>query len=144
MPIYEVQTSPPEGLKSKGPCCPIEVSLPQTLIILLSQQGQQTPPPVSGQALIDTGASVSAIDLSVISRLQLNPIGVVSVGTAGGPTRRNLYPARFILPRLVIDLEAVIGADLSPFNIIALIGRDILSRFIMIYNGPAGRITLAC
>jgi len=43
----------------------------------------------------------------------------------------------------VIDLSAVIGADLKPLQIIALIGRDILSGFLMIYHGPAGRVTLS-
>ena len=142
MPIYEFQTSPPEALRTRGPCCPVEVSLPQTLIDQLTQRGQKIPPPESGNALIDTGASVSAVDLSIISKLRLNPIGIATVGTAGGPAKRNLYPARFILHRLSVELEAVIGANLKPFDIIALIGRDILSRFLLIYHGPAGRVTL--
>lgn len=143
MPIYEVQSNPPEVLRLKGPCCPIDISLPQILIDQLTQQGTQIPPPVSGHALIDTGASISAIDFSVITSLQISPIGVINIGTAGGSVQTNLYPARFILLDLEIELGRVIGANLRQFNIIALIGRDMLSRFLMIYHGPAGRFTLS-
>jgi len=143
VPIYEVQFSPPEALRSSGAIFPIEVSLPQILVDHLTKQGITPPPPVKGRAIIDTGASISVVDLLVLSSLQISPIGVATVLTTAGPTNQNLYPARFILPRLVVDLSAVIGADLRPLQIIALIGRDILSRFIMIYHGNAGRVTLA-
>jgi len=143
MPIYEVQVSPPSDLQSGGPRLPVDIALPQILVDRLNQEGFPVPPPISGHALIDTGASVSVVDTSVITRLQINPIGVTTIGTAAGRVRRNLYPSRFIFPRLVVDLSPIIGADLSSFQIIALIGRDILSRFLFIYHGPAGRITLA-
>jgi len=143
VPIYEVQFSPPEALRSSGAIFPIEVSLPQILVDHLTKQGITPSPPVKGRAIIDTGASISVVDLLVLSSLQISPIGVATVLTTAGPTNQNLYPARFILPRLVVDLSAVIGADLRPLQIIALIGRDILSRFIMIYHGNAGRVTLA-
>jgi len=100
------------------------------------------PQPVSGPALIDTGASVSVVDLSVLRNLNISAIGVASVSTTAGTAQQNLYPARFRLPRAVIDISAVLGADLTPHQIIVLIGRDILSGFLMIYHGPAGRITL--
>jgi len=143
MPIYEVQFSPPGAMVIRGPQIPIDISLPQNLIQQLSQQGQQIPAPISGPALVDTGASISAIDLSIIQRLNLHSIGVATIGTAGRPSRRNLYPARFTLPFFVADLGRVIGADLIPFQITAIIGRDILSRIILIYQGPANRFTLA-
>lgn len=141
MPIYDVEIPPPV-LRSRGAVCPIKISLPQILKDRLTKQSQEIPTPESGRALIDTGASVSVVDLSVIRKLQISSIGVAKVGTAGGPIRRNLYPARFILPRLAIELGRVIGANLGRFQIIAIIGRDILSKFILIYHGPAGRITL--
>ena len=143
MPIYEMQFSPPEALRSGGAIFPIEISLPQILIDHLTKQGITPPPPVKGRAIIDTGASISVVDLSVLSSLQISPIGVATTLTTAGPTNQNLYPARFILPRLVVDLSAVIGADLRPFQITALIGRDILSHFLMIYHGNAGRVTLS-
>lgn len=141
MPIYDSQVTP-QVLRARGPCLPIDISLPQILIDQLTQQGRKIPSPVSGIAQVDTGASISVVDLSVISHLRINPIGVVSIGTAAGPARRNLYPVRFAFPNLNLDLNRVIGADLSSFHITTLIGRDILSLFLLIYHGPAGRFTL--
>ena len=34
------------------------------------------------------------------------------------------------------------GVRIGNFKIIALFGRDLLQRFVMIYNGPQGRINL--
>lgn len=82
------------------------------------------------------------VDLEVISKLRISPIGAVKVQTAAGPVDQNLFPARFKLPPLTIDFEAVAGADLRPHGIVALVGRDILSRFVFIYLGGTDRIVL--
>jgi hypothetical protein len=142
MPIYEIQTAP-DVLRRKGAIFPVEISIPQTLRDYLTAQKMRIPPPVSGSALIDSGASISAIDLSVVSALQISPMGVATILTPAGPAKQNLFPARFELPRLRIDISAVLGVDVKPQGIIALIGRDILSRFLMIYHGPGGRVTLS-
>ena len=142
MPIYEVQLTP-DVLRRGGPIFPIEVSLPQTLADYLTKQGVPVPPSIKGNALVDSGASISAVDLSVISSLQISPVGVATISTAAGSVQRDLYPARFILPHLVAEFETVIGADLRPQGLVALIGREFLSRFLMIYHGNAGRVILA-
>lgn len=143
MPIYEVRSSS-DILKSAGAILPnIEISLPQILVDELTKKGMPIPKPITGNALIDTGASASVVDLSVISSLQISPVGVATVLTTAGPVQQNLFPIRFVLPGLVIDISAVLGADLRPFGIVSLIGRDILSLFLMIYHGRAGMITLA-
>jgi len=97
MPVYEVG-GPPGALRRTWPILPIEISLPQTLIDYLSSKGEPIPPPVSGNALIDTGASITVVDLEVISKLKISPVGVVKVQTAAGPVDQNLFPARFKLP----------------------------------------------
>lgn len=121
----------------------IEISLPQILVDELTKKGMPIPKPITGNALIDTGASASVVDLSLISSLQISPVGVATVLTTAGPVQQNLFPIRFVLPRLVIDVSAVLGADLRPFGIVSLIGRDILSKFLMIYHGLTGIMTLA-
>jgi len=141
MPIYEVGTS--QGvLLHLGPLLPIEVSVPQTLIDHLTSKGEPVPPTVSGNALVDTGASISVVDLEVISKLKISPVGVVRVQTTAGQVDQNVFPMRFKLPNLTIESETVVGADLKPHRIVALIGRDVLSRFVFIYLGGTGRIVL--
>jgi predicted aspartyl protease len=141
MPIYEVAW-PPEILKSRGPILPIEISIPKPLVDYLTAKGESIPSPVKGNALVDTGASISVVDLEAISQLNIKPIGVAEMHTVGGKVNQNLFPARFIIPNLTIDFEAVAGADLKPQGIVALIGRDILSGFVLIYLGGTGRFLL--
>jgi hypothetical protein len=105
-------------------------------------------------ALIDTGASNTRVHEPILKALGLNPIGSMTSGTAAGPTQHSLYPVRLEFPADHIDREfdSVVGVDLSgqvanlstgPEPIIALIGRDVLRDWILIYNGIGGVISIA-
>ncbi len=137
-----------------GPIVQVQIELPTVLADTLRQQGAAIPSPVSGIALIDTGASVSAVDVAIARRLGMQPVGIVSVGTAGGTQQQEAYPARFTFPGTTLpamDFGQVLGADLSgqlipgPVSgpLVALLGRDVLQRCILIYNGPMGSFVLA-
>ena len=85
-----------------------------------------------------------------MSNLGVNPIGVVTSSTAAGPASHNLFPAHFTFPagRIDIDFAAVVGVDLTGHiindqQLIALIGRDVLSMGIFVYNGPMGAFSFA-
>ena len=110
------------------------------------------PTPVPGLALIDTGATLSAVDATVVQQLGVQPVGLANVGTAGGQQQQATYPARFTFPGTGlpnIDFGQLLGANLTgqivaahQQPLIALLGRDILQQFILIYNGPVGMFTL--
>lgn len=133
------------GLQLTGPTLSVEIGLHPNLIQLLQQQGQQAPSPVAGLGLIDTGAGVTAVDVSILQSLQIQPVGVVRVGTAGGQTTQQRYPATVRFPELGFEgrFTSVIGADLTGQGIIALIGRDVLSRALLVYNGSIGHFILS-
>jgi len=140
----------PEGLKSIGAVLQVEVNLPQPLIELMSQQGKPIPGPAVGMSLIDTGASLRCIDESVLVALGINPIGLISLGTAAGQVQRPLFPAKlaFPEPKLIVDLSRVVAVDLKGQTVqgmplIALIGRDILRLCQFIYDGSGGFFTLS-
>jgi len=156
MPIYdgEFRTSTgqpgPGGLLQTGPVLPVEITIPSALSKFLSARNQQIPAPRTGLALIDTGATRSCVDSQVISSLGVNPIGITVLGTAKGRSQHHLYPAKFSFPviRFEVEFGSVVGVDLSGqgagnTQIIALIGRDVLSRCILIYHGTKGSFTLA-
>ena len=136
-----------------GPVIQVQVEVPTPLAFALQRSGKPIPPPATGMALIDTGATRSAVDETVITALGVQPIGVVRVGTAGGMVDQSLYSAKFSFPGS--NLPSMEFAQLTGVNLqghvvphlnvplIALIGRDILSQFVMIYNGPAAGLTLA-
>jgi len=126
-----------------GPTLNVEILVPTALEQYLKSVGQAVPLPVRGVALVDTGATISAVDDSVVKALNLSPIGLTKTGTAVGPAQQYLYPARFALLDLGSGYEfsRVLGANLSGTGYIALIGRDVLTQILMVYNGPLGIVT---
>ncbi len=136
-----------------GPVVEVQVEVPTALAAALGANKQSIPKPVSGLALIDTGASTSAVESGVIQQLGVQPVGMGNVTTPTGSESRLFYPARFSFPGTDLpdmDFQQLLGADLSLQKIhgwtsplIALIGRDILQHFLLVYNGPSGAFSLA-
>ena len=85
-----------------------------------------------------------------MSHLGVNPIGVVTAGTPAGQVLHSLYPAHFMFPatNIEIDFASVVGVDLTGQiingqQLIALIGRDVLSMGLLVYNGTMGTFSFA-
>ncbi len=92
------------------------------------------------------------MDAVAVEQLGLSPIGVADFNTAAGPSRRPVFPARLEFPALETQIEfSSIGrVDLTGQTLpdgdtqfVCLIGRDILSRGVLIYNGVGGVWTIA-
>jgi len=141
----------PAALQFAGAFLSVEVAVPTVLAETLEKAGEPIPPPAEGLALIDslalidTGASRTCVHESILTGLGVNPVGVVSTGTAAGQTQGLLYPARLNFPgeHMQVEFGSVIGVDLSGQDveggpIIALVGREILGRTLFIYNGAGG------
>ena len=106
------------------------------------------------KALIDTGASVTGVDERVLNALGYPPIGVSSLATPSGTSQTGVYMVRLVIPsrgdpnfppnipRIIIDNVRVIAVKLDKQPYKVLLGRDVLSRMIMVYNGPQALITL--
>jgi hypothetical protein len=112
----------------------------------LEQLGKAVPQPVSGKALIDPGAGMSGVDSAIIEKLGIPPVGVIQLGTAGGERMATLHPARFSFPIAQfprLTFNEVVACDLAAQEVIALIERDVLQRFLVIYDGGAGEVTIA-
>lgn len=146
----------PASLQLVGAFTPVEVHVPTALAANLSAAGQPIPPPITGLALIDTGATFTGLDNQVAQSLRLNPINVVKLGTADGVVQANAYTARLEFPTLGIDADPwqTVGVDLGgqtiqtdanrpPQDVIALVGRDYLQHCLLIWNGPNGSWTIA-
>ncbi len=143
----------PAGLREVGAFFDIEVHVPPPIAQILTNQGKPLPSPVRGVAIVDTGATMTCVNESILQGLGLNPIGIVLAGTASGPTPQNIYPARLVFPAegFGIDFQGVAGVNLAgqmiplnpPQQVIALIGRNILERWVLTWNGPGGFWTVA-
>lgn len=159
MPIFNQSFLDPNGqpsgpaLRTAGATFPIEVQVPSNIADVLNKQGKPIPTPITGMALIDTGASRTAVHKDPLAQLGLNPVSLTNIGTASGPTQAGIYAVSLWAPTYGIgfDITQVVSVDLSgqviqtqpPQPLLVLLGRDILERFMMVWNGPAGMITLA-
>lgn len=145
-PTGETVNLPPAlALLQQGPVVPVVLSVAETIADQLMQQGSPVPAPVPGQALIDTGASVTCIDDATAQRLQLPVIDVVNMTSAShSSTQQNIYPVLIeVAGGLRINVPRAMGANLAPQGLVALIGRDFLQHCTLFYNGVTGLITLA-
>lgn len=156
MPIFDYRyldskkNPHPDALMNVGAILPVEVNVPQALQTLLTSKKQPIPKPTPGIALIDTGATKSCADHSVLSSLGIKPIGLVTIGTAKGATKCQLFPAKLNFPtlNLLVDFSAMAGVNLKGQLIqgkplVALVGRDVLSKCLFIYCGFQGYYTLS-
>lgn len=138
------------ALEKNGPIINVEIAIPLSLAKHLRGEKVAVPAPIKGLALIDSGASTSCVDSQVIGRLGVKPIGVGIALTAGGACEQNLYPARFDFPegKISFEFSSVMGVDLKEQTImgrrlVALVGRDVLSGCVFVYNGLQASYTFA-
>lgn len=120
----------------------------------LTEAGEPIPTAVRVRALVDTGASCTCVDPSIIQQLDLTPTGSVPVHTPSSgdsPPTKNQYDVSLGIPGatedhlpLVLQTIPVVEADLlASQGFAVLIGRDILKDCILVYNGQMGFFTLA-
>lgn len=111
-------------------------------------KGLSTPLPIIGLAIIDTGATATAVDEEVCRRLGLQPTGMMKTAHAGGPEIRACYPIQVAfpntpLPSVTIPRAMSVNLQFGEGPYILLFGRDLLRNMKFVYNGFAGRFEIA-
>lgn len=144
MPHLTLQISP------GGPLIDLTVGVSVPRAQALRKSAQPIPSPVQLRGLIDTGASGTCIDAPALHGLGLAPTGQIpvhtpSTGTAAHVSDQYDVSLTLLHPRLNLHLGAtpVIASHLSAQGIQALIGRDVLSQCLFVYDGMAGIFSLA-
>ena len=136
---------PAVSLVMRGPIIQVTITIEANAGKGLLAQGKQLPSPKPGLALIDTGAGCTCIDEQVAQELGLP---VIDAGKMTSATHAdepcNVYPIQFTLPpNLTFNCARTMGAKLAAQGIQILIGRDILQRCTLFYNGAVGQFTLS-
>jgi predicted aspartyl protease len=133
-------------LQQRGPVVQVAVTLQESMVTALTQQGRLTPQPVAGLALLDTGASNTCIDDAEAQKMGLPIIDVGSMSSAShAKTPSNIYPIQIEVTGFPIRFQSprTMGAALNEQGLLLLIGRDLLRHCTLFYNGSVGQITLS-
>lgn len=145
----------PEPLKQMGYNMFVMISTPS---MTKNANPQMEIKSIAVMAHFDTGASRTSIDKTLAAYLGLAPVGMGSVHTAAGLTQQ---------PNFAVDI-AFPGTELSPFinlpisscdlpfkfddngspimspqNFGLLIGRDIMSKWNIVWNGPTSTVFIS-
>lgn len=141
-------------VEAAGALVEIAVSLSFPDAQALRQAGKPLPTPVSVLALIDTGAEVTAVDpdaLKSLITLGIRPTRFVFVNLAGASAQPVAeYAVSLTInspqgrqqPLLVSRNQPVVAQDLAVLGYQAVLGRDLLARCLLVYDGPGGVVTL--
>jgi predicted aspartyl protease len=128
----------------RGPVMQVTVTIEENAGKALLSQGKALPTPKTGLALIDTGASNTCIDEQAAKELGLP---VIDVATMLSATHEkvpcNIYPVLIRAPLVDLNSPWTMGAALAAHGLLVLIGRDVLQRCNLFYNGPIGQFTLS-
>src|SRR5665213_1047224 len=137
MPHVSLEISP------RGPLLQFLVGVSGPRLQALRLAGQAAPQPIPITGLIDTGASCTSVDSSILRQLAIPSSGSTPVHTpstqAGAPHVANLYDISLVLvhPLITRTFNAlpVTESQLIHQGIQALIGRDILAWCLFTYDG---------
>ena len=131
----------PEGLALLGPTVRVHISFDSNLLAGFSEASQEQEVP----ALVDTGAQESSIDSELANELGLLLVDQQVIAGAGGRHTVDVFLAQIYVPDLGQTLHGhFAGVHLAQGDMPhkAILGRDFLSRCVMIYDGPENRVTL--
>lgn len=135
-----------------GPLMDAFVGVSDARRTALQSLNQPIPNPVQIRALVDTGASGTCVDPSVMTTLGLTPKGQVPMCTPSTGTVPHIadqYDVSIFIPcgsspplvRRTLGVACVELLASQGFH--ALIGRDILRTCLLTYNGTIASFTLA-
>lgn len=141
-----VAIDPKEALFRRGPVIPVVIHPDAAFVIALQAAGKEIPQPVSGLALVDTGATTTCVDGDTALKMGLASNGTAKMCSASHDNADCLtYPVRLTFTGWNVNLDAAkaMGVSISKQGIIALVGRDLLKKCILVYNGADGSFSIA-
>jgi predicted aspartyl protease len=141
-----VPIQPKLALQQRGPVIQVSITLEQSLATTLVQQGKSVPQPITGLALLDTGASNTCIDDEAARNMGLPVIDVGSmISATHTKTSCAIYPIQIEITGFPMRFQSprTMGAALKEQGLLLLLGRDLLMACTLFYNGITGEITLA-
>ncbi|MBS7648570.1 MAG: hypothetical protein QXR06_00990 [Candidatus Bathyarchaeia archaeon] len=144
----------PQALVVLGPQISVDILPPSIVESWAKSHNVNVKSATSQSALLDSGASITGADENLLADLQYPPIGIANLSTPSGISRTQVYMVKLIvpstadpnfppnIPRIIFDNVRVISVKLGNQRYKVLLGRDIISQTVMVYNGPHALVTL--
>jgi hypothetical protein len=141
---------------AEGAIVDILIGLPAAIVQSLRKAGRPIPQPLALRALLDTGAEATCADPTVLAPLviagNLPPTRflLANVPATGGLTGGTeyqvsltvLHPSGNVRRSLVPRTWDILELSLGPLGYQAIVGRDVLERCVLVYDGPSATFTL--
>jgi hypothetical protein len=146
MATVELTWNPSNPL-DPGPCIQVTVRNSNEVIEVWKDLGLAIPKSITVKALLDTGAAVSVISNTLAQTCGLFPTsGGGKVRTLGGELSCREFAANLSFPGTKLHEFDSIRIVSAPFegerNYACLIGRDILCKWIIKFDGPSKRVSI--
>lgn len=141
----QAQGNASQYLIQHGALLEVMISAPPSVADAMRAAGQTVPPPQKVVLMVDTGASISGVRDSVAAAAGLTATGSVQVGGVAGTQNSSIYAAKIALPKYNINFDTVQIAGFQlpgQQDIDGLLGRDMLEKMNLVYNGIGGDFTL--
>lgn len=144
MPQISVTVSP------AGPIVDVLIGLSVPRQNALKAAGLAITVPINARLLVDTGASGTCLDETLVQALGLQPTSFQPIhtpSTNGAAIMMPQYDVSLIIPHPDIRRNfaalPVMASNFRVQNIDGLLGRDVLAGCVLILNGPEKTFTLA-
>lgn len=132
------------GLAKYGPTVQVGIGFHEHLVKKYESEKNALPPLVVGNAMLDTGATITTIDSTVAQQLNLRQSGQVESFGIGGKSTGYTVACSVNIKGLVVNIPRAHCHELAKYcsGLVALIGRDVLTHMVLNYDGPNGVVTL--
>ena len=134
-----------------GPIINVQIGVSAQRRAALAAANVAIPSHQIARLLIDTGASMTSVDQTILAALQLQPTGSVQMHTPSTGSNSipvptfdvELHFTGFAASAHTFSTMGVLGCDFSGQNIDGLFGRDALKQATLFYSGPDDSWTMS-
>jgi hypothetical protein len=126
----------------EGLFLPVEVNLPAAVRPFPRLAHAGTTEAVHGKALVDTGTRLTCVRREIVALLGALRVTTTIGQTSGGSVSQGVFLLSFRIPDLDLGYDGVripeVILDGYTDDVIAIIGRDLLSQWHLTWHGPDG------
>lgn len=130
-------------LRRTGPKITVTISHPQKSIAFAERSQVELKKPYTVTALIDTGAARTVISPQLALTCGLQKTGEARISSAGHITNRSEFVGAIHFPNQELrgfDPISLIACPLPEQDVACLLGRDVLERWNLVYDGRSGLV----